>query len=179
MAALISLAPFDDDGQLRAVIETPKNSRNKFEFDPPTGTIHLKKVLPAGHVFPFDFGFVPQTLAEDGDPLDVLVIMDEPVFPGCVVAARLLGVFEASQIERSGKKVRNDRIVAVVDVEDHSHLRSISDLNEQLLNEIGYFFVSYNSLVGKKVKILKRAGVNRAHTLVQQAIQRYRRKSRR
>ena len=74
------------------VIETPKGSPNKLAFEPRYGTFVLKGVLPAGAVFPFDFGFVPSTRAEDGDPLDVLVLMDAPVFPGCIVPSRLVGV---------------------------------------------------------------------------------------
>ena len=79
------------------VIETPKGSPNKLAFEPRFGTFVLKIVLPAGAVFPFDFGFVPSTRAEDGDPVDVLVLMDAPVFPGCVVPSRLVGVIDAEQ----------------------------------------------------------------------------------
>jgi inorganic pyrophosphatase len=87
------------------VIETPKGSPNKFAFEPRFGTFVLKGVLPAGAVFPFDFGFVPSTRAEDGDPVDVLVLMDAPAFPGCVVPSRLVGVIEAEQTE-GGKTER-------------------------------------------------------------------------
>jgi inorganic pyrophosphatase len=78
--------------ELRVVIETPKGSRNKYAFNPDLGVFELRKVLPAGMVFPYDFGFVPRTRAGDGDPLDVLVLMDEPAFPGCVLGCRLVGV---------------------------------------------------------------------------------------
>jgi inorganic pyrophosphatase len=81
------------------VIETPKGSPNKLVFEPRRGAFVLKGVLPAGAVFPFDFGFVPSTRAEDGDPLDVLVLMDAAVFPGCIVPSRLIGVIEAEQTE--------------------------------------------------------------------------------
>jgi inorganic pyrophosphatase len=79
------------------VIETLKGSPNKLTFEPRYGTFVLKGVLPAGAVFLFDFGFVPSTRAEDGDPLDVLVLMDVPVFPGCIVPSRLVGVIEPSR----------------------------------------------------------------------------------
>jgi len=84
------LKPFDpNDKQLfRVVIETPKGSRNKFAFDPDEHIFHLKRVLPSGMEFPYDFGFVPSTKADDGDPIDVLVLMDEPAFPGCVLSCR-------------------------------------------------------------------------------------------
>src|SRR6201999_3728368 len=82
------------DGLLQVIIETPAGRRNKFAFDPDQGIFALKKELPAGMVFPYDFGFVPQTLAPDGDPIDVLLLMDEPAFSGCAVKARLIGVNE-------------------------------------------------------------------------------------
>jgi inorganic pyrophosphatase len=85
------------DKLLQVVIETPKGSRNKYSFDPEQHIFVLKAALPAGMSFPYDFGFVPQTLAQDGDPLDVLVLMDEPAFPGCALLVRLIGVIEGEQ----------------------------------------------------------------------------------
>ncbi|HEY2456826.1 MAG TPA: inorganic diphosphatase, partial [Candidatus Acidoferrum sp.] len=87
------LKPIDpkDDSTIKAVVETPKGSRNKYEFDSADRTFTLKRVLPAGMAFPYDFGFFPSTLADDGDPLDVLLLMDEPAFCGCVVNCRLIG----------------------------------------------------------------------------------------
>ena len=89
------IAPFDaDDGNLvHVVIETPKASRNKYAFDPELKIFQLKKVLPEGMTFPYDFGFIPSTKAEDGDPVDVLVLMDEPAFAGCLLKCRVIGVF--------------------------------------------------------------------------------------
>src|SRR5579863_7953432 len=82
---------------VRVIIETPKGSRNKYAFDPALGAFVLRKVLPAGMAFPYDFGFVPATIGGDGDPLDVLVLMDEPAFPGCVLKCRLVGVIRGRQ----------------------------------------------------------------------------------
>jgi len=82
-----SLKPIDKKDGLQVIIETPAGSRNKFAFDTKQEIFALKKVLPAGMVFPYDFGFVPQTIAPDGDPIDVLILMDEPAFPGCAVRA--------------------------------------------------------------------------------------------
>src|SRR5690348_2330733 len=96
----------------QVIIETPRNSRNKYKFNKKTGRIKLSKVMPEGMVFPYDFGFIPGTHAEGGDALDVLLLSDEPMFPGCEVECRLLGVIEAKQKEQ-GKESRNDRIVAV------------------------------------------------------------------
>ena len=99
------LKPVDEQDKqlLRVVIETPKGSRNKFAFDAEQHMFQLKKVLPAGMAFPYDFGFVPSTLAEDGDPVDVLVLMDEPAFPGCVLSCRPVGVIEGEQKSKEGK----------------------------------------------------------------------------
>jgi len=102
----------DDDEIIQVVIETPKGSRNKYAFDPKQKIFELKKVLPAGMAFPYDFGFVPSTLADDGDPVDVLVLMDEPAFPGCLLKCRIIGVIEGEQRSRK-EKGRNDRIVGV------------------------------------------------------------------
>src|ERR1700747_605593 len=92
---LSETATFDEKtGELRVVIETPKGSRNKYDYDPDSDCLELATVLPEGMSFPYDFGFVPSTLGEDGDPLDILVLMDAPVVPGCVIRARLVGPLE-------------------------------------------------------------------------------------
>src|ERR1700739_3264828 len=150
------LKPFDaDDKQLlRVVIETPKGSRNKFAFDPEEHIFELKKVLPAGMAFPYDFGFVPSTKADDGDPIDVLVLMDEPAFPGCLLKCRPIGVIEGEQGEKK-KTVRNDRIVAIQE-QAHSwaDIKDIHDLGDQFCHELEEFFVNYHKLSGKKHRVL-------------------------
>src|SRR4030088_3501570 len=83
----------------RAIIETPKCCRNKFDYDADSGLFILGGLLPEGMMFPFDFGFIPSTLAEDGDPLDILVLMDAPAVPGCTLKVRALGAIEARQKE--------------------------------------------------------------------------------
>src|SRR5271166_3514779 len=87
----------DDKAIIRVVIETPKGSRNKYAFDLEQRVFELKTVLPAGMVFPYDFGFVPSTRADDGDPVDVLVLMDEPAFPDCLLKCRVIGVIQGEQ----------------------------------------------------------------------------------
>src|SRR3989440_1956062 len=107
------LPAFDpESGDLNVVVETPRGSRNKFKFEEDSGLFVLGGALGVGLSFPFDFGFVPSTEGEDGDPLDVLVLMDEPAFCGCLVRCRLIGVIEAEQTEK-GKTERNDRLIAV------------------------------------------------------------------
>src|SRR3954469_22228473 len=101
-----------DTGRLLVAIETPRGSRNKYKYEPKYAQILLDKVLPPGAVFPYDFGFIPSTRGEDGDPLDVLLLMDEPGYPGCCVRGRLVGVIEAEQTE-GDETTRNDRLIAV------------------------------------------------------------------
>jgi inorganic pyrophosphatase len=101
MADLSTLSPqFDQKkGTCRAIIETPKGCRNKFDYDPDSGLFMLGGLLPEGMMFPFDFGFIPSTLGEDGDPLDILVLMDAPAHVGCLIEVRIVGIIEAEQSE--------------------------------------------------------------------------------
>lgn len=140
---------------VNVIIETPKGSQNKFDYDPEYDIFSLKKTLPIGAVFPFDFGFIPDTKGEDRDPLDVLVIMDQPAYPGCHVICRILGVLEAEQKEKDGTKQRNDRFVGVA----HSSIRfkgikKLESLNDSMVKEIEHFFIDYNKNEGKKFKPL-------------------------
>ncbi len=172
---LSGLSAFDPkSGDLNAVIETPQGSRNKFKYDEEHGLFALSGVLPAGAVFPFDFGFVPSTLGEDGDPLDVLVLMDEPAFTGCLVPARLIGVIEADQTERDGQTAKNDRLIAVAaDSHTHRDVTSIEHLNGSLVAEIEHFFVSFNAIRDKRFRPAGRSGPDRAGDLVQQGMRRF------
>jgi inorganic pyrophosphatase len=161
----------EDSEELNVIIETPKGSRNKFDYDEEHELFKLGGVLPAGAVFPFDFGFLPGTVGGDGDPLDVLVLMDEPAFAGCLVRSRLVGVIEAEQTERDGESTRNDRLIAVAaDSRDHRHIRTLSDLNEHLVDEIEHFFVSYNEMKGKQFRPLGRYGPERAVQVVREGM---------
>jgi inorganic pyrophosphatase len=164
------LTPFDNDDDLNVIIETPQGSRNKFNYDAKLGVFKLGGILPMGAVFPFDFGFVPATKGEDGDPLDVLVLMDEPAFAGCLVACRLVGVIEAEQTEK-GKTERNDRLIAVAEnSRNHRDITSIHQLSDSLLHEIEHFFISYNQAKGKVFNPLGRFAADRAHKLVEEGI---------
>jgi inorganic pyrophosphatase len=171
----INLSAFDkESGDLHVIIDTPKGSRNKFKYDEDTGLFKLGGVLPAGAVFPYDFGYVPSTLGGDGDPLDVLLLMDEPAFVGCLVTARLLGVIEAEQIEDE-ETTRNDRLIAIASQSrTHKQVRSLGNLNEVLLDEIEHFFVSYNKIKNKEFKPLGRFGPQRALKLVEEGLKLFR-----
>ncbi|HZH34710.1 MAG TPA: inorganic diphosphatase, partial [Pyrinomonadaceae bacterium] len=141
--AIFNLNVFEGE-TLNVIIETPKGSRNKYTFDEKLGLFKLGGVLPLGANFPFDFGFIPSTTGGDNDPLDVLLLMDEPAFAGCLVESRLLGVIEAEQTE-DGKTERNDRLIAVAEnSRNHKNVRSLEDLNENAIGEIEHFFISYN-----------------------------------
>src|SRR5881394_376922 len=161
-------APFDrKSGDLNVIIETPRGCRNKYSYDEKRKTFKLGGVLPAGASFPFDFGFVPQTIGQDGDPLDVLVLMDEPAFCGCLVQCRLIGVIEANQTEK-GKTERNDRLIAVAaKAQTHHGIKSLKGVDKTLLEEIQHFFVSYNESRGKKFEPLGCCGPHRARRLVE------------
>jgi inorganic pyrophosphatase len=160
--------------QWRVVIETPKGSHNKYKFDEELGVFMLGGVLPEGMSFPYDFGFLPATVGDDGDPLDVLLLMDEPAFCGCLVPARLVGVIEAEQTEKDGKAERNDRLVAVpIKCRTYSDCENLKDLNGRRLKEIQEFFVSYNRVNGKKFKVLDVGGPKRAEELARAGMRKY------
>ena len=152
------------------IIETPKGCRNKYAYDEGSGGFRLKKILPAGAVFPFDFGFIPGTRGEDGDPMDVLVIMDEPAYPGCIVESRIIGALKAKQTERNKKTERNDRLIAVSVVSNsYSEVRSLQDINKNILDEIEHFFISYNEQAGKKFEPLGWAEAKEAVRLIKKS----------
>ena len=136
----------------------------------------LKSVLPQGTVSPFDFGSLPGTVADDGDPLDALILMDEPAFCGCLIESRLVGVIEAEQSE-DGKTERDDRLIAVAAKSPtHAEVKSLSDLSPALLKEIEHFFISYNQERGKKFRPLGRFGPKRAEELVKKQKRRTKRR---
>ena len=164
MSDLTSLPNQLDSGKriCRAVIETPKGFRNKFDYDPDSGLFMLGGLLPEGMMFPFDFGFVPSTLGEDGDPLDILVLMDAPAHVGCLIEVRIIGVITAEQTQ-DGKTETNDRLLGVaVHSYDHADLHSIGDVSKTLLDQLEEFFVSYNKQRGKKFKVTGTGGPKRA-----------------
>ena len=134
-----SKLPVEDPetGDVLAVIETPRGSRNKYAFD----ETWAKAILPQGNVFPFDFGFIPSTKADDGDPLDLLVLLEDSVPMGCALSVRLIGAIEAEQKEKGEVWVRNDRLVGVAThAHMHANVTSLRDLDSRLLDEIEAFF---------------------------------------
>lgn len=138
--------------ELQVVIETPKGSSEKYDFDPVSRFFMLSKTLPAGMMFPFDFGFIPGTRGEDGDPLDVMVLSEFRTFPGCMMKCRLIGAIKATQRERDGKQVRNDRYIAVPFAS--KVYKEIDVVPDKLIRELESFFTSYNEQEGKQFKSL-------------------------
>ncbi len=158
---------FNKEGGVNVIIETPKGLRNKYAYEEEYGLMELTKTLPAGSAFPFDFGFIPKTLGGDGDPLDVLVIMEEPAFPGCLVNCRILGAIVAEQTEK-GNTGRNDRLIAVPEKSiTFKDTKSLDDLSKNIVEEIEHFFVSYNQQAGKKFETLKIAGPEEAMNIIE------------
>lgn len=180
MANLISLAHQWDPKKktCRSIIETPKGFRNKFDYDPETDLFALGGLLPEGMAFPFDFGFIPSTLGEDGDPLDVLVLMDAPAHVGCLVDVRLVGVIAAVQTE-GGKAQTNNRLLGVsVHSYQHEHVDSIEDLSGTLLSQVEEFFISYNKQRGKKFRVTGTGGPKKAMKFLKTGMRTYQQKNR-
>jgi inorganic pyrophosphatase len=175
---LTHLAPHDGDDRdgIQVIIETPKGSRNKYAYDSEQKVFELKKVLPAGMAFPYDFGFVPSTKAEDGDPVDVLVLMDEPAFPGCLLKCRPVGIIEGQQGKKR-ERVRNDRVVAI-EQENHSyaHVKHVNDLGNKFVTELEEFFVNYHELSGKQYRILDVRGPGEARRRIKEGMRAIKRK---
>jgi inorganic pyrophosphatase len=138
----------------RAVIESSQGARGKYVYDPDLQAFTLKRLLPAGMSFPLDFGFVPSTKAEDGDPIDIMVLHDEPLPMGVVVEVRLIGVMEAEQTE-DGETKRNDRLLGVAEESlSYAAVKAPADLAAGLMRSLTDFWTQYEALRGVGFKIL-------------------------
>jgi inorganic pyrophosphatase len=176
MSDLTTLANNLDSAKFtcRIVIETPKGCRNKFAYDPEANLFMLHGLLPEGMMFPFDFGFVPGTLGDDGDPLDIMLLMDAPAHVGCLIEVRLIGIINAEQTE-DGKTEPNDRLLGVaIHSYNHQDLNSISDVDKTLLDQVEEFFVSYNKQRGKTFKITGQGGPKKALKYLKAGMRAYR-----
>ena len=161
-----SLPTRDADGRVLAVIEATGDSRCKFKYEPKFGVFVLHAVLPTGTSFPYAFGVIPGTLGDDGDPLDILVLTDEPPPAGTVVPCRLVAVLEAEQREKK-KTIRNDRLLAVADVsERYAHCSKKSDIEQTVLDRIADFFRFYHREQGKTFEPIGWKGVSKAKALL-------------
>lgn len=154
---------------ITVIIETPKGKGLKYDFEPTAGYLKLKKIMPAGVVFPFDFGYIPGTTGGDGDPLDVLVISEIETFPGCAVDCRIIGAIKANQTERNGNSMRNDRFIAIPVISvQYADVETLSQLSEQIKSQLERFFINYNEQAGKAFKIVERAEEKEALQLIEE-----------
>ena len=167
------LPPRDpDSGLINVIIDTPRGSRHKYKFDESLGCFKLSRILPAGHSFPFDFGSIPGTRADDGDALDVLVLMEQPTFPGCLVTVRLIGAIAARQTEK-GRTIRNDRLIGVPQTAvNQPSVRTLRELGTARLSEIEHFFKAYNLAQGRRFTPTARLGPPKALGFVNAASER-------
>ena len=152
------------------LIEIPKGSRNKYEYDFKLKKIRYDRMIFSSMMYPADYGFIPKTLALDGDPLDVLVLVTEPTFPGCVMEVKPIGVFHMTD-----EKGPDEKIICVpVSDPIASSTTDLSELNPHLIKEIEHFFQVYKDLEKKKVDVGGFGDVSEAKEIISQCIDRYR-----
>ncbi len=156
-------------GTVEAFIEIPQGSRNKYEFDQKTGRFRLDRVLFSSVHYPTDYGFIPGTLAGDGDPLDILIVMHEPTFPGCLVEARPLGGLDMADEKGSDFKV----LAVPVGDPKFQHLAGLNDLGEWWLKEIETFFATYKLLEPKQTEVLGWRDAEEAWVVIEECRARY------
>jgi inorganic pyrophosphatase len=169
MRNFINLPAFTEDGDVRVVIETPRGSRAKLAYDPELEAFTLSKSLLVGLTYPHDWGFVPSTKADDGDPLDIMVVHDAATFPGLVLTCRVIGILQIEQ-KSKGKAERNDRLFAVPR-KSHSEqgLRDVRDLSKPMQEELERFFIATDELKDKKLEIIGWKGPKVALKSIRQA----------
>ncbi len=154
-----------------AVVEIPRGHRNKYEYNKQLGVIQLSRVLFSPMHYPGDYGFIPQTCADDGDPLDVLVMVTEPTFPGCVIEVRPIGVF--SMMDRNEA---DDKILAVPTTDPlFGSYNELGDVPPHFLAQVSHFFQRYKELEGAEVVPIGWSGIEAAHTCIDQALELYKR----
>jgi inorganic pyrophosphatase len=170
MPNLAKLPTWADRTHVYTVVETPRGSRAKLEFDPKLGVFTLSKPLLAGLTYPYDWGFIPSTKAEDGDPLDVLIVHDTATYPGLVMSCTPIGVLEVVQIEK-GKKTRNDRVFAVPDrAPFEGDLQDIRRLPRRAVEELEKFFQATDALEVKRLEFLGWRGPGQARKLIKKLV---------
>jgi len=172
MRNLSLLSPFDDDGALRVVVEAPRGSTLKLEYLPEDDVFGVARSLPLGMAYPYDWGFIPGTLAEDGDPVDALAIHPSSSYPGVVPPCRLLGMVELLEKDGKGKPQLNNRIIATPGW--HKSLQPIEDarkLPREVREQLQQFFVSATAFTGKTITVTGWADGNKALRFLRSCIQ--------
>ena len=164
---LSKIPPQPEPGVVNVLIEIPAGSKNKYEFDKDLNAFALDRVLYSSVQYPYDYGFIPNTLADDGDPLDGMVLIDQPTFPGCVIAARPIGMLE--MIDGSD---RDEKILCVPDKDPrYSQVKSLRDVGQHRKDEIAEFFKTYKNLEKKVTEILGWKDVGEIMPLVNKCIE--------
>jgi inorganic pyrophosphatase len=150
-----------------ALIECPKGYNQKFDYEPQEKRFKLSKILPAGLIFPFDFGMLPGTKGEDGDPLDIIVISESATFPGCLVECRIIGALKAEQTERDGDTVRNDRFIGIPQMSQmFANIQTLEQLPEGIVNQLEAFLKNYNEQAGKQFWVTEKLSSMQAAKLL-------------
>jgi inorganic pyrophosphatase len=173
MKKVNSIPARDAQGLAHVIIDTPQGSRNKYKYDEESGCFKLSRVLPIGMCFPHDFGSIPGTLSADGDPLDVLVLVEAPSFAGCLMQVHLIGLIEAEQSEHQ-QTIRNDRLIAVAETPvNKPAIRNLDKVSAATLNELEQFFINYNHVHGREFRPISRGDSLAAQRVVDAGIQKY------
>ena len=175
MPNLETLPTWTEDGHVHVIVETPRGARAKIKLDHELGVMMLSKPLMLGLAFPYDFGFIPSTHAEDGDPLDAMVIHDAATYPGLLIACRVSGVVKVRQRQKQKRNwVRNDRIIAVPKEDPRGDaISDARDLSKQTREQLEKFFVASVALKEKELDFLGWGGPEEAERLIRKAEKRF------
>ena len=171
------LAHEDPKGTLRFVVEVPKGGRVKVKWDPELGVFEASRYLPAGLSYPFDWGFIPGTHAEDGDPLDAILLADAPTWPGVVIPCEPLGVLRLEEDGETGRRQRNDRLVVrVASASRMGEVRDVRELPRALLDELEKFFLDTVFFTPKNAKARGWGGRAAAGKLIEKSVRAFEKK---
>jgi inorganic pyrophosphatase len=171
MPSLLHLASHDREGQLRVVIEAPRGSRAKFKYDPIEQVFELGRPLCLGMAYPYDWGFIPSTRADDGDALDAMVYHDVPSYPGIIIPSKPIGVVRLVEKDKGGPRQRNDRIIVVP--ADEKRWDDATALEKRVRQELGQFFLNVVVMTGKKVRVEGWEGPKAAQAIIDKAVKAY------
>lgn len=172
MADYANLPCRDDEGNLLVVVEAPRNSLVKLKYDPKLRVFKFGRPLTLGVAYPYDWGFVPSTMAEDGDPLDAMVLFDCPTSPGIVIPSIEIGIVMMTQEdEKSGKRIHNDRVIAVP--VDDKRFTNVNELSKRTRKELEQFFVTASLMTKKEVRVESWEGPKAAREAVEEAVRKY------
>ncbi len=173
MPNLAKLPTWTDDGDLQVVVETPRGARAKLKYEPGLKSFVLSKSLLLGLTYPYDWGFIPSTSGDDGDPVDVMVIHDAATTPGLVMRCKVIGVLETLQ-KQKGKAIRNDRVFAVPQKSHRGRdLNDVRDLAAETKAELEKFFVATDELEAKQLTFLGWVGAKQARRFVKACEKRF------